>query len=175
MQRNILYHSYTYLGQTFEDDELRHWKYISKERKNGRWVYTYKNDKYENSKQSLDNAKQNYDKKFMNYAVADSNVQVNGKLYNKDGKLSNDEAEQYGRYSMERDKSKAEYEKAEKNYDATKSKYYTAAISTLPSRIIGNGATTIANIFSNGSYNLSKLARNSKKAFKEIRKAISWF
>ena len=82
MQRNILYHSYTYLGQTFEDDELRHWKYISKERKNGRWVYTYKNDKYENSKQSLNNAKQNYDKKMMNYAVADSNVQVNGKMAN---------------------------------------------------------------------------------------------
>ena len=32
MQRNTLYHSYTYLGQTFEDDELRHWKYISKEK-----------------------------------------------------------------------------------------------------------------------------------------------
>lgn len=26
-------------------DELRHWKYIKRERKNGKWVYTYPNDK----------------------------------------------------------------------------------------------------------------------------------
>lgn len=35
-----LYHSERYLGQEFSD-ELYHWKYLSRKRKNGRWVYTY--------------------------------------------------------------------------------------------------------------------------------------
>lgn len=30
---------------TISDDELYHWKYIKREKKNGKWVYTYSNDK----------------------------------------------------------------------------------------------------------------------------------
>lgn len=30
---------------TVSDDELYHWKYIKREKKNGKWVYTYPNDK----------------------------------------------------------------------------------------------------------------------------------
>ena len=34
-------------GQFYEvsDDELMHWKYIKREKKNGKWVYYYDNDK----------------------------------------------------------------------------------------------------------------------------------
>jgi len=39
-----LYHSDTYLGKDFSDG-IKHWKYIKRERKNGRWVYYYKDDK----------------------------------------------------------------------------------------------------------------------------------
>lgn len=28
------------------DDELMHWKYVKREKKNGKWVYTYANDKF---------------------------------------------------------------------------------------------------------------------------------
>ena len=40
-----LYHSNTYLGKDFSDG-IKHWKYIKRERKNGRWVYYYNDDHY---------------------------------------------------------------------------------------------------------------------------------
>lgn len=40
-----LYHSDTYLGKDFSDG-IKHWKYIKRERKNGRWVYYYNDDHY---------------------------------------------------------------------------------------------------------------------------------
>jgi hypothetical protein len=38
-----IYHSDVYLGEDFSDG-LKHYKYIKKERKNGRWVYYYNDD-----------------------------------------------------------------------------------------------------------------------------------
>ena len=35
-----LFHSDTFLGEVYED-ELMHFKYVSKEKKNGKWVYYY--------------------------------------------------------------------------------------------------------------------------------------
>jgi len=37
----ILMHSDTYLGEDYTSPNLMHYKYIRKERKNGRWVYYY--------------------------------------------------------------------------------------------------------------------------------------
>ena len=37
---NVLYHSDVYLGQDYSDG-IRHWKYIKREMKNGKWVYYY--------------------------------------------------------------------------------------------------------------------------------------
>ena len=39
----FLMHSDTYLGEDYISPNLMHWKYIKKERKNGRWVYYYDN------------------------------------------------------------------------------------------------------------------------------------
>jgi hypothetical protein len=36
------------------EDELMHWKYIKREKKNGRWVYYYKDDNYDKAKQKYD-------------------------------------------------------------------------------------------------------------------------
>jgi len=37
----ILMHSDTYLGEDYTSSNIMHYKYIKKERKNGRWVYYY--------------------------------------------------------------------------------------------------------------------------------------
>lgn len=39
------YKAYTASASRSDLDELQHWKYIKRERKNGKWVYTYPNDK----------------------------------------------------------------------------------------------------------------------------------
>lgn len=39
------YKAYTASTSRSDLDELQHWKYIKRERKNGKWVYTYPNDK----------------------------------------------------------------------------------------------------------------------------------
>ena len=43
MSRYIM-HNGTFREVT--EDELMHWKYINKEKKNGKWVYTYPDDDY---------------------------------------------------------------------------------------------------------------------------------
>ena len=35
-----------YNNTIYPDDELYHWKYIRKYKKNGKWRYVYPNDKY---------------------------------------------------------------------------------------------------------------------------------
>lgn len=50
---NVLYHSDVYLGQEFSDG-IKHWKYIKKEKKNGRWVYYYNDSDLKKYKQEAD-------------------------------------------------------------------------------------------------------------------------
>lgn len=50
-----LFHSDTFLGDEFSD-EMYHWKYIKRERKNGKWVYYYDTtelDKYDKGTTSV--------------------------------------------------------------------------------------------------------------------------
>jgi hypothetical protein len=51
----ILMHSDTYLGEDYTSPNLVHYKYIKKERKNGRWVYYY-DDPTEHASDKLDAA-----------------------------------------------------------------------------------------------------------------------
>lgn len=51
-----LFHSAVYLGQDFSDG-IKHFKYIKREKINGKWVYTYRHDEYENAKTGYNNAK----------------------------------------------------------------------------------------------------------------------
>lgn len=40
---STLYHSDTYLGNDYTDG-IKHWKYIKREKRNGRWIYYYSDD-----------------------------------------------------------------------------------------------------------------------------------
>lgn len=50
-----LYHSDEYLGEDYTDG-IKHWKYIKREKRNGRWVYYYKDDKYDKLLKESSNA-----------------------------------------------------------------------------------------------------------------------
>lgn len=52
---STLYHSDTYLGNDYTDG-IKHWKYIKREKRNGRWIYYYKDDKYDKLRNKSSNA-----------------------------------------------------------------------------------------------------------------------
>lgn len=52
---NELYHSDVYLGKDFSDG-IKHWKYIKREKVNGKWRYYYSDYKLRNKKQDMDSA-----------------------------------------------------------------------------------------------------------------------
>lgn len=74
-----LYHSDKYLGADYSD-ELKHYKYIKRERINGRWVYYYNTLPLANEKEGLErNIKT--DKYMLKYQLRDINPQRDGRLY----------------------------------------------------------------------------------------------
>ncbi|MBO7080279.1 MAG: hypothetical protein J6W64_10890 [Bacilli bacterium] len=74
-----LYHSDKYLGADYSD-ELKHYKYIKREMKNGRWVYYYNTTPLANEKEGL---KKNIktDKYMLKYQLRDITPQGDGRLY----------------------------------------------------------------------------------------------
>ena len=149
MDKNELYHSERYLGQEFSD-ELYHWKYLSRKRKNGRWVYTYKNQDYAKAKSKLDKANNDNTRATLNYAIAKANVDKNLGNWSKnvEGKIPDYALKSYTERSLIRDASFKKYKEAGKNFVNAKSNYLKTSIKTLPSRIIGNGAAAVANMVS---------------------------
>lgn len=97
-------------GQLVEvsDDVLMHWKYIKREKKNGRWVYTYKDS-------NLDKLSEEFPKALEAY----------GKSYEKalDLGLSPSQMAQDRRLN----KQKAEVDKLEKKYRKAKKQYKKSA------------------------------------------------
>ena len=56
---NELYHSEMYLGQDYSDG-IKHYKYIKREMKNGKWVYYYKDAATNKAKKNLVKARNKY-------------------------------------------------------------------------------------------------------------------
>ena len=57
--RNELFHSDTYLGKDYSDG-MRHFKYIKREKVNGKWRYIYSPDEYNNAQKNYNTAKNNF-------------------------------------------------------------------------------------------------------------------
>lgn len=93
---NVLFHSDTYLGEDYTSSNLKHWKYLKKEKKNGRWVYYY-TDPTANFGKDLDNQTQK-----LNSILAKN--QKNGTDYKKDKEWKTESAK---------------YETIRKNYKKT--------------------------------------------------------
>lgn len=74
-----LYHSDRYLGADYSNG-IKHYKYIKRERINGRWVYYYNTIPLANEKEGLErNIKT--DKYMLKYQLRDITPQRDGRLY----------------------------------------------------------------------------------------------
>ena len=129
---NGLYHSDTYLGEDFTDG-IKHWKYIRKERKNGRWVYYY------------DESEMNKEKEF-----------VQKLKYDAMKKTANDFNKYKGTKQSEKTK------RAVNTYNTWAKKYNRQYITDIPKRVISKGAVKVANILSKLSSTLKKKLYNKE-------------
>ena len=109
-------HSDVYLGQEYSDG-LYHWKYIKRERKNGKWVYYYKDDKLSEAKYKYDT-----DKKALRYENSKRGYdKLNSIHYRYNGKDIDDPT--YTKLGRDAFSSSVNYKLAKKKSDKRKKKY----------------------------------------------------
>ena len=158
---NRLYHSDTYLGQEYSN-ELYHWKYIKREKKNGRWVYYYKDDQYEKLKSDHTKAvnKLNAYDKSKSYNVV-AGVNAKGSTYSMrksivDNKKNSDKTRQkLARNVASTNLEKDHYEQFKKD--------------TVGKDILRLTAKALDSV----SKNKHKIKKNIKKSINKGKKAIS--
>lgn len=135
-------------GQLVEvsDDVLMHWKYIKREKKNGRWVYYYDQSELDRSKQNADNAQLQAERAKYRYIGNRVNIDVNSDIYKKN---PNKQAAKtiFDAATDLRDSEKAMKTKAEYAKRATKA-YKTKAIKSFAERTISKGVVKVANLLS---------------------------
>lgn len=102
-----------------EDDYLQHWKYIKREKVNGKWRYYYHDDKYEDAKKNYEDAKARSDEKraksdsIKEYAKDSTNPRADSALA-----LAQNKAErQAERAEKKTAKAQDKYDKAQEKYD----------------------------------------------------------
>lgn len=139
-----LYHSDTYLGKDYSDG-IRHFKYIKRVRKNGRWVYYYQND-------TLDTLEKNMNRAKVRQQVVDNKAKLKDPQAYSDYKerrvVYNDN--KYGKSMMN----------AEKAARRAVFEYKLEKVVTAPTRAIAKGTAAAANA-------ISKLMQKLKKKLKK--------
>lgn len=163
---DVLYHSDTYLGETYEDG-LKHFKYIKREFVNGRWKYYYRDEQYEKYndayKKSSKQVKSNIKNVNKNNAIIDD--------YNKSGVI--------GRLRKKDavKKATASNEKIAKRHqaDVADTQFYNVARGLAKSedstrKSIAKGTIKVANAVSDTAYKTKKKIKKGKKAVKNALK-----
>ena len=155
--KNELYHSDIYLGQDFSDG-VKHWKYIKREKKNGRWVYYYKNDKL--------------DKLYSKKLDALNNAMRESSKYKEIGtRYSYGKNKDTIHYKIERkDYSDKKADAAWKKYNKAKGKYNKEKLIDIPSSVVGTAAAGAANVVSNTGYKAKKAKKKIDKILKKYKK-----
>lgn len=116
------------------DDELMHWKYIKREKKNGRWVYYY-------NQSELDAAK----------AEADRTTKAFDTMKKADDKLESAKSGKFGKISDAISNSKAyrnTYEKTKNRAREATKQYYKMAVISFPARVVSKGLVKLGNLLS---------------------------
>ena len=148
--------------QVYNRNDIRHWKYIKRERVNGKWRYYYNDPEYRNALNNYNSAKSNAISlgfkraaSKVNYDYATRRVRKDW-TRSRDGKkyrwhatpqsMSNDRAwrqakQKYLEYDRLFKIAQADEEKARKKYKKIK-------LSSAPRRVIAKGASAVANFIS---------------------------
>lgn len=138
MSKYVLMHG-TFIE--LSNDELMHWKYIKREKKNGRWVYYYDQSAYDNSiavqdykmkQKSLSAAKKQYMEDTVNYSTNKSNMDWKTR-----GKAADKAVDSTKKY----------YAASIAAKEATK-RYKRAKVRTFAARTISKGVVKVANLLS---------------------------
>lgn len=123
-RNNELYHSDTFFGDSYSD-ELCHYKYIKKEKRNGKWIYIYESQKLkEDAKEFLTgkNARNKMFESSLKKAASESNRDNASKMIknNPNSKLIVEENTKiYNRALKDVQKYEKEYKKSLKAYEKT--------------------------------------------------------
>lgn len=142
----VVYES-SYKTKPVYGDTLMHWKYIKRERKNGRWVYYYNDAEYQNAKNNYNKAETNLDKAQLSYAGAQANVIGSERIAEKNGK--NSVSWKYVKeHKIEAYDAARRYAQAGEQYVQAKKEYQRVKVSTLVPRTIAKGTVAVANILS---------------------------
>lgn len=141
-----LYHSEVYLGEDFSDG-IRHWKYVKKERVNGKWRYYYSDAEYEKAKSKYNKAKANYYKDLQAKSASDVDVQTHAQLY--DQNKSKEVANRLAGYTMSYYKNDKKLIESGKKYLNAKKNLKKVKIKTFARRTVAKGIAAVANFFSN--------------------------
>lgn len=105
-----LYHSDIYIGQDYSNG-IKHWKYIKRERINGKWRYYYKDDKLNSTQKQMEKAYDDYN----SYFDKNKHKELSGmaKMAKQDKALQTYTSKQYtyDRLKRKSDKRKVKYDK----------------------------------------------------------------
>ena len=114
---------YYYIGKD-QTPTIKHWRYIKRERKNGRWVYYYDREKLKDDlgfdeRQRLNDSKKELSARKDAYDAQNKYVQKNWDNIMNDRELLNTVSQNNKRITANYDNAKAEVEKCIKKYNAT--------------------------------------------------------
>lgn len=158
--KNSLMHSDTYLGQDYTNG-LYHWKYIKREKVNGKWRYYYKNEELEKSEAAVRKAETDANVKGLRYHVERQNTTGNGDI---SGALKNKRGNVYGttlnkNYTYSGSKVEEDYIKATQKANKVYKENAKIRLKSIPVAIVATGVAAAKNVLSS----IGSLFKKKKK------------
>lgn len=175
--KNELFHSDTYLGQDFSDG-IRHWKYIKREKVNGRWRYYYKDNAYDKANTAYQKAQKQVDSNHYTVNRNNRRIERNNAII-EDYNSSNAISKVFKRKKVkaavkENEKTSAQSQKIvdrhrtdEANLRSAKYKREEEANKDTTRKQLAKTGVKVANKLSDASYAVGKQARKGKKAIQK--------
>lgn len=161
--KNVLYHSDVYLGATFSDG-IYHWKYVKREKRNGKWVYYYSDptyDKAKNTYNAVDKRLKSAESKLVSANTHNQKVHSN----------PNSTVEDKDRADIELQKVYKEYESITKSHAKAKKNWEKEQSKKTRGKAIADRVIKIANKASDTHYRAKKIVNEIlKKLSKKFKK-----
>ena len=151
-----------YGNQVYNGNDVLHWKYIKRERVNGKWRYYYNDPEYQSALNNYNSAKSRTMTTSLKRAASKADYDQAHKRALNDWKLSKD-GKQYiwtatsqARYNTRlKDEARQEYLKYDQRFrvaqmaeSIAREKYIKTKLSSIPRRTIAKGAAIVANFLS---------------------------
>ena len=154
-----------YGNQVYNWNDVLHWKYIKRERVNGKWRYYYHDPEYQSALNNYNSAKSRAITISLKRAASKADYDQTHTITLNDWKLSKDGKKyvwtatpQTRRNRRLEDEARKEYLKYDQRFrvaqmaeSIAREKYIKTKLSSIPRRTIAKGASIIANFLSNYS------------------------